>query len=1001
MRTSARVMLWVVPGLLVVGIGAAGWFVGAMTPYRRGLLEARPAAVVEYDPKSEAAERDALPWPDEIATTTVSGTVLRRGAAVAGARVRLFETIVPQQPYGGAVKIGVVSEAVPTRALREISTDTTGAWRLEGVAPGRYCIAAGPADDPAAACAARVFVVPPGGVPIREDLALPDGTASVAVRVTGFDGRPFAGRVALRARPFLEAADVFVVADCDDNGRATLSGLSLPTWSLWALSDDGAERGPDVAVAVTGEKQVMSAAIDLAAGLRRITVDCIAAEDGTPVRGVVVRVRDGIGERVVRAGDDGRAFTYAGWGATVTARAPGRPDWMRGFDGAVPTEPITLRVPRAGVVAGTVVDDRDDAPVAGTVVWAGEAGDPDTPHARTAADGSFRIEGCAPGRVKLSILGGRWTHAPGDVQFREVIESTSVGRAGRSSATVASESDSGTPRVEVVSGEVTAARLHAQRAGRFVGRVVDAEGRPAAGARLVFGDRSPSDVPRELVAVSGPDGRFTTSGVRESRTAYCAVWTPGVAPQLRTVIALGDDGRLHPGTTRDVTVSFPSGRTAFARILNESGVPQAGVAAVIGFRDTVDSAIAIGVSDANGLVRFDGVPVPKVCLEVVAVPRGGVNPTLFDLTSLTVGTEAAPLKIELRPTVLCRGVVLSQGAPVAGAVVANGWAGHVRVRTGDRGEFELPMPYQTHVLIAAFAPSGKGIHRAQRAAADESPPITVELAEAPVAPAEADSGSVVVIGPDGRRVSRFRWMDRVVTSPGSSQRSVSEFQVYAMRDDAGALLPLAPATIQLADDAPKPREIRVERGDGGLVGGRVVDTSGAPLAGAVVALFWAHQAGVLETKDAVAVVHSAADGSFTFRGMPGGALVLRVLHRRSGAVGSVPVPAAGPRTALNVTASADGGVSILVLDPFQRALPGADVTIDVVGGGLTCLVLTEDPFSGIVRRTGPDGIARFPEIPPSARCRRISVTPRYPTGAGLSGFTQLDWSAEDATIRLH
>lgn len=239
----------------------------------------------------------------------------------------------------------------------------------------------------------------------------------------------------------------------------------------------------------------------------------VTGPDGRPVAGARVQVSGGRrGERVTmlpsgqqarppapfaaRTGEDGtfRASGLAPGEGEVVVTAPPFAPW-RGAVLVLPHGTAWLDVPLLpGVTLAGTVRAPDGTPVAGARVVAMMAGF-ELPDTRTDAQGRYRIEALPEGELRLLAM----AHQHGRVEAR---------RTGRCGETV---------------------EWHASLPGgsEFAARVLDADGRPVAGAVLELMAQGWSAMGR-----TEADGSFRARGLPEGARVRAAVLAPGHVPRM-------------------------------------------------------------------------------------------------------------------------------------------------------------------------------------------------------------------------------------------------------------------------------------------------------------------------------------------------------------------------------------------------------------------------------------------------------------------------------------
>jgi hypothetical protein len=326
----------------------------------------------------------------------------------------------------------------------------------------------------------------------------------------------------------------------DEWGRFEVAGLREGPHRLCAIVEDGASAS--VFQEVPGEGRWRFLVIDVPVGGLRLSGRAVHA-DGTPFRGEVLGqpVSDRGHGRVqlppVRPDANGRFVLQclSPGPVRLIARAQGRfevigPAWR------VPARTEVVFVVDEGLtrIAGRVVADEDDAPVAGAVIWVSdETGEEDRLGRRT----HLRNR-------EVSDADGRFE------TYRELLPA-GIDAEGFASASARRPED----------GEALIVRLSKKkkngkrrpRWGTLRGRVLDASGAAIEGAVVRCGGGT---------ATSGPDGAFE---IRVARKCHVYVLGGGwVSPELHTHRGLALDGLLTGAgrgeTTEKDLVAIPATR---------------------------------------------------------------------------------------------------------------------------------------------------------------------------------------------------------------------------------------------------------------------------------------------------------------------------------------------------------------------------------------------------------------------------------------------------------
>jgi uncharacterized GH25 family protein len=313
---------------------------------------------------------------------------------------------------------------------------------------------------------------------------------------------------------------------------------------------------------------------------------------------------------------------------TLIARAPG------GVAGPVSarltqkTEPVILRLRPAGTIAVTVVDPKQQ-PVAGATV---ELRGTDTQDLTTDGKGTATFTPVVPGAYDVVA------DAPGFARAHTPV------RLGEEKA------------------EVT---LALARGAKVSGKVVDDQGAPVAGARVVYSgasDWSTQGDERKDGVVTAKDGRFELAALPAGSWRFVARH-PDHAPGTSALITL--DGV----TPRDgVEIRLAPGATVRGHVVDTSGAPVASARVRIGLANA--SWIGEGprqvYSDDHGEFIVRG--VPRRPLVAIAIAEDAASDSV---AVDTTGGDANAVILKLDVTGTIAGAVVDQGgAPLEGVQVS-------------------------------------------------------------------------------------------------------------------------------------------------------------------------------------------------------------------------------------------------------------------------------------------------------------------------------------------
>lgn len=346
---------------------------------------------------------------------------------------------------------------------------------------------------------------------------------------------------------------------------------------------------------------------------------------GKPVANVNVGVRgDAIGGQLDRTTDAAGAFSFPelpegryqvfAWQGALAARAV-RASRL----GAGPFPPVELRLEPAAIVVGRVID-RDEGTGMPAAIELRPSGDDQAPrYARSADDGTFRIEGVPNGTWIADAYSPGYL-SPGGIEI---------------------EAGKGIPEIALTRGAT------------IEGRILDAEGKPIAGAAVRA--LSSGANPVETSATVDQDKLRRFSGRMAAPTA------PPIGGADPTFIPRGElgvtVGPIPPLPPPGVQIATP------ASVLATSGV-MAGEPAPL----AIDPARAsIWTTGPDGVYRIRGLARGKI--RVLAVAAGYAEGRSREV-ALDAGQTITKVDIVLSPGTILVGKVTDQhGVPVIGAQV--------------------------------------------------------------------------------------------------------------------------------------------------------------------------------------------------------------------------------------------------------------------------------------------------------------------------------------------
>ncbi|MEM9487564.1 MAG: carboxypeptidase regulatory-like domain-containing protein [Myxococcota bacterium] len=295
------------------------------------------------------------------------------------------------------------------------------------------------------------------------------------------------------------------------------------------------------------------------------------------------------------------------------------------------SEPVILRLKPGGTVEVEVSDARAKSPLSSATV---ELRGTDTQTAVTDSEGNAVITGVVPGFYRLVA------YAPGYAkQFS---------------------------RIRVTAAVKATARLSLRPGAAVSGKVVDPQGQPVAGAKVLYGGASEwaqrAD-PRRDAMTTDNDGRFRFDALPAGSFRFTARhedYAPG-SSELTTL-----DGSTE---TNELVITMEPAAVIIGKVVSQSGepIPSARVRVLVQTRGVNRARPRQTYSDDSGAFRIGG--LPRKGLELVALHESGSSEiTPVDMVQPPHEREVT---LTLSLTDAISGIVVDgQGEPIEGAQVS-------------------------------------------------------------------------------------------------------------------------------------------------------------------------------------------------------------------------------------------------------------------------------------------------------------------------------------------
>jgi protocatechuate 3,4-dioxygenase beta subunit len=584
-------------------------------------------------------------------------------------------------------------------------------------------------------------------------------------------------------------------------------------------------------------------------------------------------------------------------------RDPAKPSITAG-SAAQPSAPKPSAPAQPGQIAVTVTNAK--GPIAGAMVrFAPEHGE--VIAIETGADGVARATELTPGTWEIS-------------------------------ASAKGHDPAALPAHELASGANAALSITLVDGGRsLTGVVTDVSGGPIAGARIDAARLEASIRPGNAIAtaITGGDGRYEIA-VAEGQL-FVAARSPDYAAQSRVV----DVGAT--GATADFAL-VPGGVIEGIVRDDKTGEPVAG-AIVLGRRDNsaamflAESSGHAGVAGADGKFRLGGLRPGVYELHASAQARRSKTETIV---GLGVAEQASGVEILVGVGPVVRGKVVDEtGAPVANATInASGQ---------ERGSGGEAKSAADGAFVLEGLQPGRYFLFARSDTHVPSRPASVEVGD-------RDVDGIVVTMTRGTKITgrvEPRQICEVRAEPDDADIGRMLMFLSPVTTKADGVFELPPAStgrVKLAarcgsgdqgerviDIAPGMPEVVLEVKPGALIGGKVTDGQGKPVANATVMA--SEQDGGTRTMIVNGVITSGVQaltngaGAYELRGLPAGSYRITALDRGQpmrirGKAPAVTLGASDKKTGIDLVVDRpDGIIEGVVTGPDGKPIADAWVSV--------------------------------------------------------------------------
>ncbi|MFN7972996.1 MAG: carboxypeptidase-like regulatory domain-containing protein [Acidobacteriota bacterium] len=406
------------------------------------------------------------------------------------------------------------------------------------------------------------------------------------------------------------------VATADGHGRFRLTGIAPGTYATRARAPEyPAENGPEIEVQLGRDAGEVVIEISRGRTLSGVVLD---GELGEPVPGARIEIEEL--ETEVKSDELGRfqvTGLYGRW-TSVTVRHPRYGIRVIKEVSLDSESPVVLLLTRGGRIEGAVT--RGGKPARGAAVSV------ENVTTRSAPDGTFSLDGVAPGVVMLSVMSDGAPHVE-----REV---------------------------EVASGKATHVSIEVEQGTRIEGQV------HSGGLPMTYGSVNVEAGPWWVIGVDvGAEGRFSVPGVPPGRALIA--WS-GKATTRSGIVTFEAPIEVPDQHVFPLTLEVGSG--VRGKVVDDAGDPVAGCHLRIG-EDLIESHSAH--ANANGLFEMEAVPPGDYLLVAETYDRS--FPPSGTRVHVEAGrwTEGVVVTLAKQPSQLIAGRILhADGRPAYRAEVS-------------------------------------------------------------------------------------------------------------------------------------------------------------------------------------------------------------------------------------------------------------------------------------------------------------------------------------------
>lgn len=982
-------------GLFQVSLLPGSYVVHAQCPRYKG--ERRVVNVQEGVPQKVVFELDR--------GNSIRGRVLTtRGEPVPGARVAALEDLAAPDASLEEVLMNFIriQEMVDVITAETVSA-SDGSYQLDGLEPRHYtvrAVASGFAPN-------QVESVP--APRDRVDIHLSEG-GNVAGRVTDRAGRPVAN-AEVAAYPEVESQNVFDVimakarppvdsAKTDESGQFRLQTLGAGVYNFLVRAR-GYQPGRFMKVRVSSDRPALDFALEPGFILRGI----VKGPNEEPIARATVRATPvgGTGGRQIEpkiSFDEGSVKTDETGAFLFDDLEPGKymvvcfhdlyeTRQLRDVQPTPEGREIEIRLGAGGRLKGKVIDSLTKAPISGATVSVQDLGDL-AKRDVTKEDGTFILGGLKAGTraVQVSVVAKGYGRLRRDVTVRENVEQEE--------------------EFELVPAAVVS------------GIVVNSNGDPISGARVMVRRGQAGNAIDYTLGTDFADaeGRFAVRDVEAGPNTWVEVKHRDYieARSEAFEVASNQELELEPIVLR-------LGGSVAGKVRSPDGTPASGCSVTILYEGDTE------------LVRQGG----------GLTPSGSTNSQgEFDVKGLRAGVVSVVVKPVRLLEKRIDGVRVDEGArTVLDIVLETGRSLSGRVVDGERNPIA-----RAEILVRDFGKGMKelralsdedGVFRIDGIASDGFVELSVSHADYGTysdqkVPANSSDLEIVlkglgalkgvVVTPEGTAPDSFVVQPQQ-SAPGLAVTKQLKAETYGTQDGSFEYRGLQPGSYALQVRAPgyaattisdillAEGEVKdlgtVELRPGGVVFGTVVDgASGAPVPGARVQIVQGSSrfvrtppgrasAVAAEGGEGSAVQATDARGEFSFSGLKGGPLTLRVSHKDYVTKEFTDINPDVIERSQGLLLSLDVGGEILgtVLD--SRGAPKADMPVYLIAGG------GSNPSQNQSGKTDRSGRFSFAGVAPgtyTVKAHRFGVPGESPTEDGQTTVEMTSGGRFEVTLTV-